>query len=98
MQEGSFVHVHLIEPTERFWGKLIKLTEAGVILRGIDVRQIEVFKYQFNKDERMVFPQTIFFPMRRIQKVDLDEPMDELPSVIDSVIRVSGVDEDSLLS
>ena len=98
MQEGSFVHVHLIEPTEQFWGKLIKLTEAGVILRGIDVRQIEVFKYQFNKDERMVFPQTIFFPMRRIQKVDLDEPMDELPSVIDSVIRVSGVDEDSLLS
>ncbi len=98
MEPGQFILVHLIEPNERFWGRLIKLSESGLVLRGIDVRQIELFKYQFRQQEKTVFPQTFFFPMRRVQKVDLDEPLDRLPSVIDAVKELSGLDEDTIMA
>ncbi len=97
MKEGDFVLVHLTGPTERFWGRLLRLFEAGVVLRGIEVGQIEVFKYQFHDSERTVFPQTFFFPLRRVQKIDLDEAMDSLPSVIHAIKQISGLDEDSIM-
>lgn len=97
MEGGDFIHVSLIEPTERFWGRLVKISEAGVVFRGIDVRQVELFKYQFKHKERTIFPQTLFLPMRRVQKIDLDEAMDSVPSVIQSIQEVTGLEEDDIL-
>ncbi len=98
MEAGDFIHVSLIEPTERLWGRLIKISEAGVVFRGIDVRQLELFKYQFKHKERTIFPQTLFLPMRRVQKIDLDEAMHTLPSVIQSIRTITGLDEDEIMS
>jgi hypothetical protein len=97
MQTGEFVLVHLIEPNERVWGRLSSLKESGVVVRGIDVGQIETFKFQFKRGERQVFTQTVFFPMRRIQKIDLDEPVGAIPSVIQAVLDISGLDEDAIM-
>ena len=97
LKPGSYVHVYLVEPSERWWGRLLELSVAGVTLRGINVDQIEAFKYQFNNRPRAVFPLTVFFPMRRIQKVDLDESWDELPSILDGVVEVTGLSAEEIL-
>ena len=97
LKAGDFVHVQLIDPSERLWGRLDELNPAGVTMRCIDVSQLEVFKFQF-KTERKVYPQTVFFPMRRVQKVDLDESMDHVPSVIQSIKDITGLDEDAIMA
>ena len=96
MDPGQCVIVHLVEPTERLWGRLIRLNEAGVVLRGIDVRQIEAFKYRQGREDGSATLQTVFFPMRRIAKIDLDEPVGQLPSIIESVKDTTGFDEKTL--
>lgn len=98
MKPGQFVIVHLIDPTERIWGQLLDLQTSGCTIRGIDVKQIETFKYQFNRKDRLVFPQTFFFPMRRIQKIDLDESIDNLPSVIASIEATTGLSAQEIIA
>lgn len=98
MEVGQFVLVHLLEPNERIWGRLVKLSEAGVVLRGIYVGQIETFKFQFKGGEQQVFPQSVFFPMRRVQKIDLDEPVGDIPSVIQSILDVTGMAIEEVLA
>ena len=98
MEPGQFVNIHLTDPTERIWGRLKRLDPAGVVVRGIDVRQIDTFRYQFRKDQPTVFPQTLFFPMHRVLKIDLDEPVDHLPAIIESIKRATGMDEDQIMS
>ena len=98
MELDSFVNIHLVDPVERMWGRLLSLNEAGITLRGIDVRQIESFKYQWHQEEQHVFPQTVFFPLRRVQKIDQDEAMGSLPSIIEAVIQTSGMVESDILA
>ena len=98
MEYGDYINIHLTDPVERLWGRLIRLSNAGVIMRGIDVKEIEAFKYQFRKQEKEVFPQTAFFPMRRVQKMDIDEPLDQLPSVIEALVEATGKNADEIIN
>jgi len=41
MKHGELVILHLINPTEKFWGVLDELMGAGVILRGINVNSFD---------------------------------------------------------
>ncbi len=98
MRKGSYVNVHLIEPNERLWGRLDNLDQAGVVFRGIEIGQLEAFKYQVKNADRAIYAQTFFFPMRRVLKIDLDEPIGSLPSVIETISRISGLSEDEIIS
>ena len=97
MKIDSFVTIQLIEPVERYWGRLLALTEAGITIRGIEINQIQTFKYQFRKGETQVFPQTVFFPLRRVQRINLDESLEEVPSVIEDIKEFTGLDENRIL-
>ncbi len=96
MESGSVVTIYLIEPVERFWGRLLHLTPAGATLRGIPVDQIESFKYQLKKKNPNIRARTVFYPMRRVQTMDLDEPIGDLPSVIDSIKTITGLEEETI--
>jgi hypothetical protein len=96
MNIDDIVLVHLCEPKEQFWGKLVKLFEAGVVLRGINAQDIQRFKFQFLKDEQAIQVHTIFYPMRRIQAIALDEPVGNVPSVIQEVEKLSGLNRTEL--
>ena len=98
MEPGQFILLHLTDPPERFWGRLVRIFEAGITIRAIGIDQIEVFKYQFKDEDRRVFPQTSFYPMRRVLKIDLDEAIDQIPSVIDAVKQTTGLDENQLMA
>ncbi len=97
VQKGSYVSVHLIEPSERLWGRLFSLDPAGVVLRGIDIGQVEAFKYQVKHADRAIYAQTFFFPMRRVLKIDLDEPIGSLPSVVETITRIADLGEDEII-
>jgi hypothetical protein len=81
MRPGSFVLLHLADPKEQFWGRLIELGATGVTLRGINLNSFEDWARQVGRREEMTMDVVaVFFPMHRIEKMFQDEDMGVLPS------------------
>ena len=68
------VVVHCREPREKVWGLLLQLDGVGVCLRGMDLGSVEDWLLQERSDgESILGPSTFFFPLHRVQRIDLDE-------------------------
>lgn len=98
MENGDFVQLHLVEPREQWFGRLMRLSDAGILLRGIEIRLVESYRYQFQRGEEEVFPQSVFFPMRRVERLYLDEALGEVPSLLDTILRTTGWQMAEMLS
>lgn len=70
---GASVVVSLCEPREKFWGVLGEVNAAGVWMRGVDVNSYEELLRLLARGEEGVHPATVFFPLRRVERVLLDE-------------------------
>src|ERR1017187_6286099 len=82
MEINSVVIVSIISPKDKIWGQLLLLEPKGVTVRGIDIEAFDDFIRQVIKqEETAVGPNTIFFPMHRIERVALDEPSGSIPSL-----------------
>jgi hypothetical protein len=77
---GRIVLVSLNAPREKFWGALLDLTPPGVSLRGIDLNSMEDFARQVKLGEP-VSPGTVFFPMHRVERIELDARNGDIPSL-----------------
>lgn len=78
---GAAVLVHLTAPVEKYWGILGELGPAGVTLRGIGVESFDDWTAQAARGaERTLDLATVFFPMSRVERVFLDEPVGEVES------------------
>jgi hypothetical protein len=77
---GRIVLVSLNAPREKFWGALLDLTPAGVSLRGIDLNSMEDFARQVKLGDP-VSPGTVFFPMHRVERIELDARNGDIPSL-----------------
>ena len=78
---GAAVLVHLTAPTEKYWGILGELGVAGVTLRGIGIQSFDDWTAQAARgEERTLDLATVFFPMSRVERVFLDEPVGEVES------------------
>jgi len=97
MKAGVFVNLYLSDPIEKVWGRLYELSQVGVFIRGIDPKSVEAFRYQFQKEDKTVFPTTTFWPMHRVLRIDLDEALDTVPSVIETIKRTTGLSEDEII-
>jgi hypothetical protein len=91
MNTGQLVLVTLQNPREKFWGMVLALTPAGVSLRGVDLQSLEDFT-QMVKSGEAVTPSVVFFPMHRVQRIEVDGRNGELPSLADQFAAKSGVD------
>ena len=81
IRPGSIVIVHLINPTEKFWGVLLELGVAGVALRGINVSSFDDWMGQAaRRGDQTLGLSTMFVPLFRIERVFLDEPVGEVES------------------
>lgn len=81
IQPGSLVLVHLINPTEKFWGMLLDLGVPGVTLRGINVASFDDWMAQAaRKGEQTLGLVTMFVPLFRIERIFLDEAVGEVES------------------
>ncbi len=78
---GSPVIVNLHSPREKIWGVLRELNAAGVFVRGIDLNTFDDWVRMVVRGERNLSLTHVFLPMWRVERVALDESVDDIPSL-----------------
>jgi hypothetical protein len=89
MRPNSIVVVSLHTPREKFWGQLLEINSAGITIRGLDLSTFNEWLSQL-KDLSPLGLATVFFPLYRVERVELDEPVGEVPSLADSFHQQTG--------
>jgi len=77
---GSLVMVHLVNPTEKFWGVLEALEPVGVTFRGISLDMFEEWMIEVTRGAPSLGLATMFVPLFRVERIYLDEPVGEVES------------------
>jgi len=92
IRSGSLVIVHLINPTEKFWGFLLELGVTGVMLRGINVSSFDDWMAQAARQgDQTMGLSTMFVPLFRVERIFLDEAVGEVESYRQRFQRRVGV-------
>ena len=79
-QPGALVIATLCNPREKFWGMILALAPAGLSLSGAELASFEDLTVMVRDGEPFT-PAVVFFPMHRIERVELDLPDGNLPSL-----------------
>jgi hypothetical protein len=87
--ENAVVLVTLNNPREKYWGAVIAINPSGISLRGVDLNSFEDFARQVKSGED-VFPNAVFFPMHRVERVEMDARNGEIPTLQDRFHSKSG--------
>jgi hypothetical protein len=91
MRVHYIVIVNLTAPRQRFLGKLLDLTTAGITLRGIDLDAFEDWlNHIAAREESGVQATTTFFPLHRVEKMILDESLGAIPSLSSAFLAKVG--------
>lgn len=85
------VVVTLGNPRDKFWGTLLALGIEGLSLSGIELASFEDLILMV-KDGEAVTPAVVFFPMHRIERIELDLPDGNLPSLSQRFSSQTGLD------
>ncbi|MFL6275447.1 MAG: hypothetical protein ACJ74G_09560 [Blastocatellia bacterium] len=88
---GSPVIVYLHSPREKLWGLMYELNAAGVFLRGIDLNAFDDWTAMIVRGERNIGLSHVFVPMWRVERLSLDETIDDLPSMADRFLQRVGI-------
>ena len=79
---GAPVLLYLKDPQEKLWGVLRKLDGAGVVIEGLDLGSFDDWVAQIERAEGgIIGPSVLYFPAPRVEKLLLDQPSGELPSL-----------------
>jgi hypothetical protein len=89
--KGSAVIVYLHSPREKLWGLIRELTAAGVFLRGIDLNTFDDWVQMIIRGERNIGLTQVFFPMWRVERIAMDETIDDIPSMSDQFYNRVGM-------
>ena len=79
-QPGAMVIVTLGNPRDKFWGMILALAPEGLSLSGVEMASFEDLVVMV-KDGESFTPAVVFFPMHRIERIELDLPDGNLPSL-----------------
>jgi hypothetical protein len=79
-QPGALVIATLCSPREKFWGMILALSPNGLSLSGAELASFEDLTVMVRDGEPFT-PAVVFFPMHRIERVELDLPDGSLPSL-----------------
>ena len=96
-QPGAIVIATLCNPREKFWGMILALAPEGLSLGGIELASFEDLAVMV-KDGEPFTPAVVFFPMHRIERVELDLPDGSLPSLSQRFFAKTGLQPADLLS
>jgi hypothetical protein len=77
---GAMVIVTLGNPRDKFWGMILALASEGLSISGVELASFEDLVVMI-KDGDSVTPAVVFFPMHRIERIELDLPDGSLPSL-----------------
>jgi hypothetical protein len=77
------VVIYLHSPREKIWGVLFDLNSAGVFVRGLDLNTFDDWMQMIVRGERNIGLSHVFLPMWRVERVTLDESVDDIQSLAD---------------
>jgi hypothetical protein len=93
---GALVIVTLGNPREKFWGAILFLSAEGVSLRGVDVASFDDLASQIKNGDSFTSG-VIFFPMHRVERMELDLPEGKLLSLAQRFAEKTGQDPAPIL-
>jgi len=93
---GAMVIVTLGNPRDKFWGMILALAPEGLSLSGAELASFEDLVLMV-KDGESVSPAVVFFPMHRIERIELDLPDGNLPSLSQRFLAKTGIEPSALL-
>jgi len=94
---GAVVIVTLSNPREKVWGMVLGLAPEGLSLSGAELASFEDLTVMV-KDGEPFTPAVVFFPMHRIERVELDLPDGSLPSLSQRFLARTGLDPSAALT
>ncbi|HVZ16268.1 MAG TPA: hypothetical protein VG897_04075 [Terriglobales bacterium] len=77
---GALVLITLNSPREKFWGAVLEVNPAGVSVCGIDLNSFEEVAGMVRAEEHAM-PSTVFFPLNRVERMELDVNNGPIPSL-----------------
>jgi len=77
---GALVIATLCNPREKFWGMILALAPHGLSLSGAELASFDNLTAMVRDGEPFT-PAVVFFPMHRIERLELDLPDGSLPSL-----------------
>lgn len=93
MKPGSIVLLHLVDPVEKYWGRIDDLGAHGLTLRGINLQSFDDWLIELAASEPSAMgPATIFFPLRRVECMYLDERVGQVVSYSERFEARTGVE------
>jgi hypothetical protein len=91
------VIVTLSNPREKFWGMILALVPEGLSLSGAELASFEDLTVMVKEGEPFT-PAMVFFPMHRIERVELDSPDGSLPSLSQRFLAKTGLEPSAALA
>lgn len=96
MLKDSIVIAYLKDPKERIWGMLRCIDSSGLFMEGINIDSFDEWIHDVSKGESgKASLSRIFFPTSRIEKILMDEPTGDLPSLsqrFEEAVKISVMD------
>jgi len=94
---GSVVIATLCNPREKFWGMILALAPEGLSLSGAELASFEDLTLMVRDGEPFT-PAVVFFPMHRIERVELDLADGTLPSLSQRFLAKTGLEPSAALA
>ena len=93
---GIMVLVTLGNPREKFWGAILSLSPEGLSLCGVELASFDDL-VSLVKDGEPFSPGVVFVPMHRVERMELDLPDGNIPSLSQRFASKTGLDPAAVL-
>jgi hypothetical protein len=94
---GALVIVTLSNPREKLWGAILDVSSHGLSLRGVDVGSFEDLVSLIKNGESFTSG-VVFFPMHRVERLELDLPESSVLSLSQRFAHKTGQDPAPILT
>jgi hypothetical protein len=94
---GTMVVLTLGNPREKFWGAILSLAPEGISIRGIELASFDDLVSMVRESEPFS-PGMVFFPMHRVERMELDLPDGTIPSLSQRFTNKTGLDPAKVLA
>jgi hypothetical protein len=88
---GALVIVTLNNPREKFWGAILDLSSQGLSIRGTDLASFDALAALIKGGDPFTSG-VVFFPMHRVERMELDLPEGDIPSLSQRFVQHTGIE------
>lgn len=94
---GAIVIATLGNPREKFWGAILSLAAEGLSIHGVELASFEDLVSLIREKEPYSL-NVIFFPMHRVERIELDQPDGNIPSIAQRFSEKTGLNAATILN